>query len=170
MKRQRSYTTLAQQKWGAIICIIWIAGSVTGAITCIDRSWHPALLLPITTVSFPVVLIVRTSVMLISLALYSRVCYALLPIIFLIAYSFALLWSSIICAFGSAGWLMSLLLLAPDALLVVLYLFFCMLYKDVVKAGKRVAVVALTVICIVSGIERYVISPFLLRLFDVYIF
>ena len=170
MKRQRSYSPLVQWGWGVIVCIVWIAGTALGAISTIDRSWHLALVLPATVVSFPVLLIVRLGVMLISLALYRRARYVLFPIILLISYSFALLWSSIICAFGSAGWLMSLLLLAPDALLVVLYLLFCMLYKDIVKAGKRVAVVAITVICVVSGIECYVISPFLLRLFDVYIF
>lgn len=145
-----------------IISIVWLLGLVIGKYCAQSHPWDSinANMISNSFLSYPRGLLLVIFTMLIgclSCVVSSHLLYIFL---FLKACGYALVATNISIAFGSAGWLLRLLLLSTDTLLILAILLFS--FKS---AGKRfdiimrnIAVVTVVMTVLIS-VDIYFISP-----------
>lgn len=92
---------------------------------------------------------------------------AILPLVFIKAFSFSLCACAVTFAFGDAGWLVRWLLIFSDSFLIVLLLWF---WLKNISEEKRTIKTDLLLCIIASGLigcaDLCFVSPFLVMLFD----
>ena len=98
-------------------------------------------------------------------AVYLRQPWWLLPIAFCKAFSFALVFLGITAAYGSAGWLMRLLLMFSDLWTLPLLCYFWLRYATGERRlALRVIPSYLCAVLLIAIIDHCLISPFLANL------
>lgn len=169
MKRCMSCLSLSQLLWYVLICACWSFGVIAG-IFCFASGQTDCVLLgtrlPVTSPSILILVLLRFGLLLLTILLL-RYCRCILPVLITsVSFSYGLLISCIQCSYGSAGWLVSFLILTPDTFLLICFVLYCISRSaNPLHFVRRDVIISFTVICAVSLVECYYISPFVSNLF-----
>lgn len=150
----------------AFLAFPWITGLIAGAITSIfaGDSFLPlmrgALYSPVSIVSL-------LSAMLLPLlfsafAVYISCQWLLIPVVVAKGFLYAFFCAGILFSFGSAGWLLRLLLIFSDTLMLPVFWMFWLRSLKSGKSGILMRVVpAVSAALLIGSIDHTLISPFL---------
>lgn len=166
MKRCRRNSPII---WRVLICAFWTLGVMSGVLFSLKSYNAGAIfgrLLPAVSPSIPVLVMIRFGMLLFSILLLRYCRYIFLLLILSVSFSYGILVSLIFSLFGSAAWLVWLLLLTPDIVLLTLFLFYSIsCFTTQFSTVRRDIVISFLLICSVSIAECCYIAPFTSALF-----
>lgn len=155
--------------WYGLVCGFWVLGILTGTFYPIyvsDDVFYLVKLLPITQPSIAALIFIRLSFLVLSVFLFRNSRLLFTALILVISFSYGYILSLIMCLFGDAGWLVALLVLAPDIVLLSLFFLYAALRSiNGFCSIRKNLVIPIVLICAVSMIECYYIAPFTAALF-----
>ena len=151
------------------LAFFWFFGLVAGVLTALSASDLLSASMRTAVFSRVSILGLASAVFLPFLfsafAVYIQCPFLLLPIAFAKAFLFSYLGLGVIEAFGSAGWLIRVLLMFSDiVLLPVLFWFWIRYISGDSRYGSRATAVCISVAALVGSIDYCVISPFMANL------
>lgn len=147
----------------------WVLGSVFGAITSFYASDSLLSLMRMTAVS-PVSIVSLLSAILLPLlfsafAVYISNVWLLIPAAFFKAFLYHFFCFGILRSFGSAGWLIRLLLIFSDTLtLPVLWMYWLRSIKGTREGLAFRTIPAVCAVFLIGSVDYSVISPFLAQI------
>lgn len=168
MTRGLSNSSL-QSFWLILFCAFWSGGVISGIIfftSTYSCEFLLGRLLPTVSPSLSSLLMIRFGILLASIFLLRYCRFVFLVLVISVSFSYGILLSSIFCAFGSAAWLVSLLILAPDVVLLISFVYYGISRSvNLFRTVKKDIIVSFVVICTVSIVECCYIAPFTSALF-----
>lgn len=166
------YSFLHQNSQGckcstAILAFSWTMGLAVGLCAivsgCCDAIFYQAA--DITPTFFSIISVLLLPIMIAVLAVFIGQCWLIFPMAFLKAVAFAYVGWSVVITFGSAGWLIRLLLLFSDcASMPLLWWFWNKALVSDFDALVPASVAAVLTILGIGIVDYGVISPFLVSL------
>lgn len=158
---------VARRNWtGFILALSWVLGLIAGCILCLSADISDFSLMRMAPCR-PVSIIRLLAVVLLpflfsGFAVSISQTWLLIPVAFMKSLIFAAVSTAILLSFGSAGWLMSFLLMFSSVCTMPVLIFYWLRY---IPKGKAVALqdvfIIISVILVVCGIDFYFISPVL---------
>ena len=151
----------------SILACSWTFGLVFGFCAVTAGSFSPAIYhaADLTPSFFSIISVLLLPVIISLLALYAGWRWVIFPLAFLKALSFAYVGWSVVISFGSAGWLIRLLLMFSDCAAVpLLWWFWNKALTSEFDALVPAAVAAVLTILGIGIMDYGVISPFLANL------
>lgn len=149
-----------------VLAFFWLSGICFGGIIFLSADSHSLLWMrsvSATSVSIVNLLGVTLAPILVSIAAeYLRVLYLLYPVCFFKALQFSFVSCGLLCSFGSAGWLIRLLLLFHDVFSVPMLYFYWLrcLHKGGHDFSAGLAVFLLSAVFLIFSVDICYILPF----------
>lgn len=152
----------------SLLITSWIAGSVLALFVSKQTSFSLMYPLRVERVSIVGMIVSLIFPITLSYILLNRCCfYTIIPVIALKAFFYMYCFYAITCSFGTAGWLVRILLLFSDTFSVIFLLIYCYRFA----AGNRndmlrLYQIMLLFLILVGSLDYYVISPFIMMLIN----
>lgn len=156
----------------AFLAFLWTAGLIFGTVTSFYAG-NSVFSLMCGALYSPVSIVRLLSAMLLPLlfsafAVYFSGAWLLIPIIFLKGFSYAYLAFGILSSFGSAGWLIQLLLIFSDTLMLpVLWIYWLRVLKDGQHDLLIRTIPAVSAALLIGSFDISVISPLLAQILSI---
>jgi len=169
LKICNNITSSHRRFWCFLVCAFWSLGVFGGALLSDEVFARLSVIvrsIPLMQPSVAYLVFVRLGIgfLFVLLLRYSRPLFVLLLLAASFSYSYVVL--LLAHSFGSAGWLVLPLVLAPDAVLLAWITYYAISNPVVRTPMKMLGFVILPVlVCTVTIIECYCIAPFTAKLF-----
>lgn len=156
----------------AFLAFLWIAGLISGTVTSFsaDTSFLPLMR---SALYSPVSIVCLLSAMLLPLlfsafAVYISSAWLLIPVVFFKGFSYAYFGFGILTSFGSAGWLIHLLLIFSDTwILPVLWMYWLRAPVNGRSGLLTDTVPAVSAALLIGSLDISVISPLLAQILSI---